>query len=181
MNKPLNTIEAIESALVDLHEAAREYIRSHGVDFAIEQTYGKQAEILGMKGSIPRTKRLSLNKINKDNGDIINMLGIEMCQVSSGMEIVLPPLHVLSIQNTRRVYEKFLHDGLFPAGIPEEGKQMFTRMKKEGITGEQYEERATEQAEHMMRTESWKMGGIEESTKAEGEELGFRVTDSQKF
>lgn len=167
MNKGINNIEGIESALLDLRTSVREYMRSHGVDFAIEQTYGKQAEILGMKGAIPHSKRLSLKDINKNNGEIIGMMGIEMCQVSSGMEIVLPPLHVLGIQNTRRVYEQYLRDGIFPAIVSEEGRKMFAQMKKEGITGEQYEERSTEHAEHMMRTESWKIGGMEESTKAE--------------
>ncbi len=181
MNTSLNTIEGIESALSDLQEAIRQYMKSHGIDFAIEQTYTKQAEVLGMKDSIPRTKRLSLNGINKNHGEIIGMMGIEMCQVASGMEIILPPLHVIGIQNTRRVYEQFLRDGTFSQPVPEEGKKMFERMKKEGITAEQYEERATEHAEHMMRTEAWKVGGVEESTKAEGEELGFRVVNDAKF
>lgn len=181
MNKGINTIEGIESALADLHKSVREYIKTHGIDFAIEQTYARQAEVLDMKGTIPRQKRLSLGNINKNNGEIISMMGIEMCQVSNGMEIILPPLHIVGIKNTRLAYEQYLRDGVFPTIIPDDGKKMFVQMKKEGITGEQYEERAMEHTEHMMRTESWKVGGIEESTKTEGEELGFRVVDREKF
>lgn len=109
------------------------------------------------------------------------MIGIEMCRVSNGMEIILPPLHVVGIQNTRRVYEQYLLDGSFSQPVPEKGKEMFAQMKREGITGEQYEEQATEHAEHMMRTESWKVSGVYEASNPQGEELGFRVLDTTKF
>lgn len=37
MNKSINTIEGIESALVDLSAAVRVYMKSHGIDFTIEK------------------------------------------------------------------------------------------------------------------------------------------------
>lgn len=181
MNTPLNTIEGIDSALTDLFIQIREYMKNHGVDYAIETTYSKQAQIFGMEGQMSKTKSLSLKSVNKNNDDIIGMMGIEMCPVSNGMEVELLPFHVLNIQNTRRYYEQYLRDGQFPPEISEEAKSEFIKMKREGITGEQYEKRSMEQAEHMMRTESWKFGGAEETLTWRGEELGFRVVDNAKF
>lgn len=181
MNAPLNTIEAIESALSDLLRQIEVYFKSHWSGFTIEQTYSKQAKVLGVVLSIPTQNRLSLRSINRDNREIIGMMGIEMCPVSNGMEIVLPPLHIIIIENTRRLYEQYLLDNQFPPTISVEGKEMFARMKQEGITGEQCQQSATKQAEDMIRTESWRFDEREKVSKWEGQELGFRVKDNRKF